>query len=400
MGTRTARRRWWLETSSSRLGLGIIAQPRCNSEEAFGGKPPPGLSTAWCCAKGWQPTAWKTMSEENNDRFNLSRRKALAGLGGIGAATALGGIGTMAQFTDTEEESITFTAGGVDGEVEGHASYNGNAISDFYGNTQELDNVSDTEGTGALGLNISFDDVKPGDFGCFSFKVTVDNNPAWVGSCIGYSDSNDGEVFEPEVDEDDDLSDSQIGSQGVDSDGELPQNMLVIPFYKGHSAPADNSRWDPCTFFDPEEDVFTPEGYDGLGAVSTPSAFWSNSENGLLPSTLEDVSDAVMVDSSTWNSNGSEFDAQTDDYPDVEADPGCMFLNGAEPSIQNQQGAAPLQPNGEIWFGFDWHIPFDVGNEAQGDTMDLDLAFQFSQIRHTESAVLHNVYSPGSSTPN
>ncbi|WP_237560405.1 SipW-dependent-type signal peptide-containing protein, partial [Halolamina rubra] len=52
---------------------------------------------------------------DDNSKFDLTRRKALAGLGGIGAGAALGGTGTMAFLNDTESvEGNTMTAGTLD----------------------------------------------------------------------------------------------------------------------------------------------------------------------------------------------------------------------------------------------------------------------------------------------
>ena len=74
---------------------------------------------------GSQTTAGESMSEKE---FSLSRRKALAGLGSIGAATALGGIGTYAQFTDTESVQASFGAGELNGVIDYAASYNGEEV--------------------------------------------------------------------------------------------------------------------------------------------------------------------------------------------------------------------------------------------------------------------------------
>lgn len=327
------------------------------------------------------------MSEDNGDSFNLSRRKALAGLGSIGAATIIGGAATYAQFTDTEETWAQFTAGAIDGRVIGGASYNGSSI-------QDLDASNFGPQADGIGLEVTLGDIKPGDFGCFSFGIEVENNPAYVASCLGYTDSTDGTVFEPEVHEDDDVSSSDIGAQSS-TDGEIPENMLVLPFYKGANHPA--SEWNPCQFFDVEDEEFGIEQYEGSGAVGTPTAFWDNSENGLSPHLLSDAVGIGSVDTMNWD---DDFVAQECEYEGApEVGDGCIFLNGAETSTQNQQEAAPLEPGDRIYFGYDWHVPFDTGNEMQGDTMTLQLGFNFSQVRHTENQTLQNIYAPGQNLP-
>lgn len=338
------------------------------------------------------------MTEKDDGSFSLSRRKALAGLAGIGGATALGGAATFAQFTDTESEEITFTAGGIDGMVEAGARYNGTVLQDFSGNDftseEDIENVG-FDDSGGLGLNVTFEDVKPGDYGCFAFKLTVTNNPAWVAACLGYKNDVDGESFEPEAE-----VDSDSGEEGYadgETPGELAENILTIPFYKGASAPSSGGKFDPCSFFDEETETFDYTNYEGSQAVNTPTNFWDNSEEGLLPLTLQDASTQQGLDTQAWG----DMEPMTYNVDDsIAVGDGCVFLNGDNPSTENQQGAAPLQPGDEIWMGWDWHLPFDTGNVVQGDQITLQLGFNFGQTRHTESAKLSNIYSPGSNTPN
>lgn len=324
---------------------------------------------------------------DKDGRTYISRRKALAGIGTVGAAATLGGIGTLAQFTDTEETVQTFTAGGIDGMVRAGASYNGQDLQDFSSSDFE------PQSEDGIGLDVTLDDIKPGDHGCFAFGISVENNPAWVAACLGYEGSIDGQVFEPEVQVDDDLGSSQIGAQGVDSDGELPAHLLTIPFYKGSTEPTSDT-WDPCVFFDPELGEFHVQGYEGSGAVGTNTDFWDNSEPGLVPATLDDAVTYTMVDTAAWGDGGEVTTYDVDPQDSIAVGEGCVFLNGDGPSTQNQQGAAPLQPGDEIWFGWDWHLPFDTGNVVQGDSLDLKLGFVFGQTRHTESAQLSNVFAP------
>jgi|AntRauTorcE11898_2_1112593.scaffolds.fasta_scaffold05119_3 predicted ribosomally synthesized peptide with SipW-like signal peptide len=359
------------------------------------------------------------MSDKDNDSFELSRRKALAGIGGIGTATALGGIGTYAQFTDTEEESVTFTAGGVDGIVRYGANYNGNTVKSFgdgYVDNEDITNVTIEEDNGGVGLKVTLDDVKPGDYGCFSFGIQVQNNPAWVAACIGYENDTDGTVFEPEVEPDGDLE--WDGNDVVDSDGdvigtydpqadepiaenvgtngELPHELLFIPFYGGQVS--EGGQFDPCIFFDSENEEFNPEAYEGSGAVSTPGPFWDNATDDLEPATLLQILQQSYVDSTVWGDGGNEITEQNIVNPPGVAE-GCVFLNG-EVSTENEKEAAVVQPGQEFRFGWDWHLPFDTGNEVQGDSMTLNLGFTFSQVRHTEDVTLNNIYSPDDNTPN
>jgi predicted ribosomally synthesized peptide with SipW-like signal peptide len=348
----------------------------------------------------------------SDKEFSLSRRKALAGLGSIGAASALGLGGTYAQFTDTEEETFAFTAGGIDGHIRWGASYNGQDVQSFNDGYEggELKNVETPDGEG-VGAELHFTDIKPGDYGCFSFLVKVENNPAWVASCIDYDGNYDGEVFEPEVEDDDHLDESQIGDTGVESPGEIPENMLVLPFYKPEVTESTLDQWDPCIFFDEEEEEFNYENYEGSGAVGTATDFWDNSDDegqGLHPLPLGDntplndtTGQAVttsMTSTVSWGSNGNNI--QQHSPPESIAGEGCFFLNGEiGDESANQQEASPLQPGTWYGVGWDWHVPFDTGNEMQGDEMTLKLGFTFGQVRHTESPELSNIYAPGENLP-
>jgi predicted ribosomally synthesized peptide with SipW-like signal peptide len=369
------------------------------------------------------------MSDDNNGSFELSRRKALAGLGGIGTATALGGIGTYAQFTDTEEQAVTFTAGGIDGELTWSGSYNGNPVEDG------LENVTvgpSSEGVpGGVEVDVAFTDVKPGDFGCVNFGITVANNPAWVAACLDVVADTDGDEFEPEAEIEDpngdgtyeqgdfpqaDEGDPQTDSPSSGGDlygragkGELAENIYTLPYYDSDGE---------CVFFDPDEEpTFDPES---IGDFTTPSAFWSNSqpdgvssnnlaamdtadgtEYYLAPRSLRSVSSSLSVaDTAHWNSNSKEL--TIDNAPaGTNVDLGCMMLDGegSNNDSNNTQGVAALQSGTTLNFGYDFHMPFATGNEVQGDKLTLKMGFIFLQTRHTEAPDF-GTYSPASNTPN
>ncbi|MFB6102745.1 MAG: SipW-dependent-type signal peptide-containing protein [Haloplanus sp.] len=179
------------------------------------------------------------MSEE---RFNLSRRKALAALGTIGVASAGAGLGTSAYFSDQETfENNQLTAGTLDlgvgysshysdwsddedgsdteatdddvsvrmydgaaGETGGPSDLNDGetglplndawliAVDDpdqFLANIQRGEVVNrgcDSAGVGALtqadgeSAIVSIGDVKPGDFGEVTFDLELCTNPGYV----------------------------------------------------------------------------------------------------------------------------------------------------------------------------------------------------------------------------
>jgi len=218
------------------------------------------------------------MSEE---RFNLSRRKALAALGTIGVASAGAGLGTSAYFSDQETfENNQLTAGTLDLGVGYSTHYSnwsddeGNGVSvrmydgaagetgsagdlnsgetgmptndawliavddpdTFLSNTQEGENVNNgcasTEGVvGALtqadgeSAIVNIGDVKPGDFGEVTFDLELCTNPGyvWMNNPGGYT-ANENQTTEPEADDPDEgagveLMDVVQAAVWLDSDG-------------------------------------------------------------------------------------------------------------------------------------------------------------------------------------
>jgi predicted ribosomally synthesized peptide with SipW-like signal peptide len=145
-------------------------------------------------------------------KYELSRRKALLGLGTIGAAGAAAGMGTSALFSD--EESFTdnlIEAGTLDLSVElklvdtsdefnkietsgGTLSSEGESI------TINGDESTDANGgtVAASSLSLNYTDVKPGDWWVLCKTVSIDGNPAYVNETY---DPDAGDVGDKSTDE-------------------------------------------------------------------------------------------------------------------------------------------------------------------------------------------------------
>ena len=77
---------------------------------------------------------------DNDTHFELSRRSVLAGLGGVGAASAAAGLGTTALFSDTESfEGNTIAAGELDLKVDWEEHYSYPQLYDLGDPTDGLD---------------------------------------------------------------------------------------------------------------------------------------------------------------------------------------------------------------------------------------------------------------------
>lgn len=366
------------------------------------------------------------MSDDNNGKFNLSRRKALAGIGAAGAAVGLGGIGTVAQLSDTEEQSVTFTAGGLDGVLSWQGSYNGEPVADSPFVTMGQDVTGMTADSGgiygdnSIPIDVHLDDVKPGDYGCVNFSIEVQSNEAWVASGLNVVENIDYKNYEPEVDSDPNVTQANAGPESETGDftassydelsgeqltqGELAQNIWALPYYDGDGT---------CTFFDSSSSQFDASAYDTNGGDS-PGPFWSNSQTGsdfvsqqgyqgtdpatgdsteyyLAPRHLVDISQNVnAVDTAHWNNSGDgSLGFQTAQGGSASVASGSVMLDGDVASNgtsnNNTQGVSPLSPGDTLNFGYDFHIPFDVGNEIQGDRASITMDFAFIQSRHTEA---------------
>ncbi|MDG5759187.1 SipW-dependent-type signal peptide-containing protein [Natronococcus sp. A-GB1] len=118
-----------------------------------------------------------------NNGFEISRRKALAGLGMVGVASAGAGLGTTAYFSDQEEfEGNRITAGEFGLTVEGESS-------DL--NVDESD-LLDSEGSVFADGVITIDDAKPGDEYEFCWEITVHDNPGYVALGAANADDQNG----------------------------------------------------------------------------------------------------------------------------------------------------------------------------------------------------------------
>ncbi|AUX10384.1 hypothetical protein AArcSl_2769 [Halalkaliarchaeum desulfuricum] len=132
--------------------------------------------------------------------FQLSRRKALVGLGTVGVASAGAGFGTSAYFSDQEEfTGNSIQAGEFELTVElltGESTVDQDGI----GPDEEIESWASAVGDdGAeFGMPITISDAKPGDTYEFYWEITINENPGYV------QVEGDVQEDEPGGDEDDD----------------------------------------------------------------------------------------------------------------------------------------------------------------------------------------------------
>ena len=212
-----------------------------------------------------------------HDDFELSRRKTLAALGTIGAASAGAGLGTSAYFSDQETfENNSLVAGELDlkvswdehysdwmGEETQYASMpeegetpdislpatdeNGKPIelvvSDWdgfmdatrqeqfpeggLGDADPCEALADVGDDDMAAPVISIGDVKPGDFGEVTFDFAACNNPAYLWLNGGLRTADENGLTEPEADDPDE--DDSPGGGGDDNGATTADTFDVTP---------------------------------------------------------------------------------------------------------------------------------------------------------------------------
>ncbi|WP_336036684.1 SipW-dependent-type signal peptide-containing protein [Halobacterium yunchengense] len=296
--------------------------------------------------------------------FELTRRRVLAGLGGVGLASAAAGLGTSAYLNDTESfEGNSITAGTLDLKVDWQQTYTGpdgrvpvNAYPDHdddgWQSTSDTNEYapgepltlecSQLESGSELDEDVfesperstpgpitdqdhlvDLGDVKPGDEGEVTFSLHLCDNPGFVWMTLNNIEEGPGDTPEPEPTPD---------------EGELAENLYVEIWY---DTDCDNE-------FDDDEAIILGDG-DGV---------------------------------------------HTDD----------VTLAQARSELQNADGLIPLSNGGingwnipagavsrncfdgdkQYCIGVHWWVPDEVGNVIQGDTLSFDLGFYTEQCRHND----------------
>jgi len=333
-----------------------------------------------------------------DERFDISRRKALAALGTIGVASAGAGLGTSAYFSDQETfENNQLTAGTLDLKVAAteyysdwssdEAQYAGMASDDastdirlpagssqsdaqdiaididgdnyenFFG-TLETDSINggisaatddrlcdDTPEADADGRAIiDIEDVKPGDFGGAQFAFELCDNPGYVwlnGRLVSKSENG---VTEPEADDPDEDQVEGSGNPGLKT-GESGDKAveLLDEIQVTYSVGPINGN---------------PSGFG-----DTSSGFQPNEQYSLR-----------------------EFLNSIDDGPGWELSEGTM--NAEQYGGTGDQGCFDGETVHQV--SVVWWLPIDHGNQVQSDSVTFDLGFYTEQCRHNDGSGMNS----------
>lgn len=269
-----------------------------------------------------------------DQRYELTRRKLLAGVGGIGFASAGAGLGTTAYLNDTESfTGNSLTAGALNMIVSVDIYDKSSGLPDPV--VESTEEAADDTADGNV-VTVTVADIKPGDWFILDWHVEIDGNPGYV----------------------------QITS--VDED------------YSNHEGE------------NPESETDTASPGDLGGALLT--TVWESTE-----STAGDGRETLQTLDETTDLNDSwQSGYETPDLDGVT--PGGAhyttldeahdeFLDGV---VLSDVSGTPFEI-GSVSDGSDLHyyqlfeLPPGVGNDVQGDSVTFTLQFDAEQVRNNDA---------------
>jgi predicted ribosomally synthesized peptide with SipW-like signal peptide len=268
-----------------------------------------------------------------DERFKLTRRKALAGLGSIGVAGAGAGLGTSALFSDTESfEDNSITAGRLNMQVS----------ADIVGKSPNLPEPeinggsSDTADGSAVTIEVL--DMKPGDWVLIEWHPEVFFNPGYVQVTSVDDDyaNNEGANTEPEGD--------------TTPPGDLG-DALLSTVWQGYMGGGMNPRQDVQNL-----DETTNNSTTGLGSYESPDL------DGVTPS-------------------GAHYTTANEAHEVYKTGVLLRDPNTGDPlEVGNSNPGTP--PGAHFWQLLE--LPTAVGNDIQGDELVFTLRFDTEQVRNND----------------
>ena len=343
-----------------------------------------------------------------DERFDISRRKALAALGTIGVASAGAGLGTSAYFSDQETfENNQLVAGTLDMGVGYTAHY-----SDWMPNDQGT-----SEGDGVDVNMYDGDAGETGDAGDLTSGYTgLPSNDAWlieVDDPDQFLDNTQTGVY-PDEDEDgvqDQISceDGEATTQADDAPkpvielddvkpgdfGEVTFDFILCdnPGYVWLNGTLQSASENGVT--EPEADDPDEDQIEGDGDPDLKDG--ADQEEGKTVELLDVVQAAVWVDD---GDNYQDADDTTDptigSLRDIlgmisGADNGTALnsgMNAEQYGGTGDQGC--FSPDTEHSIVFAWWVPVDHGNEIQSDSAEFTLGLYTEQCRHNDGSGMNN----------
>ena len=326
------------------------------------------------------------MSEQ---RFDLSRRKALAALGTIGVASAGAGLGTSAYFSDQETfENNQLTAGTLDMKVAATEYYSdwssdeagfAEMAADAGSTDIRLPPGDDQDDAQAIALDLDDDYDGEGDvYGAFFDAISSDaegNSYNTVNGGIPAA-TDDGLCGDtPEADADGpviiDIADVKPGDfGGAQFAFELCDNPGYVWLTGGLRDASENGTTEPEAD-DPDEEEGVVELLDeiqvayGVGPINDGNSAFADTDAGFQPVeqyTLREFLDRIGGDVGTELSDGT--------------------MNAEMGGGTGEQGCFAGETVHQV--SVVWWLPINHGNQVQSDSATFDLGFYTEQCRHND----------------
>jgi predicted ribosomally synthesized peptide with SipW-like signal peptide len=336
----------------------------------------------------------------SEDKFNLSRRKALAALGTIGVASAGAGLGTSAYFSDQETfENNQLTAGTLDMKVAATEYY-----SDWSPDEAEYAGMASDEAstdirlpagadqTDARDIALDLDDDYDGDaadvYAAFfdAISTDADGTPynrvnggvsaAAEGLCGTESDA-DGPMIV-------DIGDVKPGDfGGAQFAFELCDNPGYVWLTGGLEDASENGITEP-EGDDPDEAEGVVELLDeiqvayGVGPINGDTSAFEDTDAGFQPTNQQSLREFLeMVDSGT----GIPLEGDTPAEQGGGTGRDCFAGSPEQGSAVHQVSVV-------------WWLPINHGNQVQSDSVTFDLGFYTEQCRHNDGETDLLAYYP------
>lgn len=282
-----------------------------------------------------------------DERYQLTRRKALAGLATVGAAGAAAGLGTSALYSDEEtfEENV-ITAGTTNLIVEAAVVSvdTSNEADDPSENGLYVNIENNTaDGEPAMGLTVS--DMKPGDSFIIRTTVDVEANPMYVAvRAENTADSENTPNPDAEETAQDDGTNPDTGGDALSGEGDLDNQLDVTYGYDSDRTSLHDNTIEGSLTADPNGT------FSGTGFIET-------LQNGILYRGRQGADP------------GS-------------GDPGGHAGSSASPTrIGGNVGDSNVDREKVTHFT-EFELPIGVGNEVQGDSFSYDLVWNAEQVRN------------------
>jgi len=335
-----------------------------------------------------------------DERFDISRRKALAALGTIGVASAGAGLGTSAYFSDQETfENNQLVAGTLDMGV---------------GYTSHYSDWSDDEGEG---VDVNMYDGDAGETGTASELsdgyTGLPANDAWL------IEVDDPEQF---------LDNTQTGVYPEAEDGSQAEIVCedngsgaLVPNVQADRAPKPVIELDDVKPGDFGEVTFDFRICDNPGFVWINGSLQSASENGVTEPEADDPDEEEgvvelldVVQAAVWIDDGGDGPGGNEDgnnYQNGGESPlaigSLRDVLGMDGELTGSNGTAlngdiPAEDGGgmsdlncfsgdtEHSIVFAWWVPVDHGNEIQSDSATFDLGLYTEQCRHNDGSGMNS----------